>query len=170
MSSDYTISADNLTNLADIIREKTNTENLLTVTQMADAIENLSQTTGPIEELTLVGDEPRIILGEETDGSSITQTSSGLEIKYTNEDINGTSINFTNDGFIDIVGLRRTIGLDCTGWPEAGESGNIYETLEGVEDPITYGVSVAADESTVTFTYEDGARLIVELPTEGSGT
>ena len=32
MSSDYTISADNLTNLADIIREKTNTESLLTVT------------------------------------------------------------------------------------------------------------------------------------------
>lgn len=166
MSSDYTISADNLTNLADIIREKTNTENLLTVTQMANAIKNLSQTTGPIEELTLVGDEPRIILGEETDGSSITQTSSGLEIKYTNEDINGTSINFTNDGFIDIVGLRRTIGLDCTGWPEAGESGTIYETLEGMTDVIAYGVEVSANEDTVQFTYPDGQTFAVSLPTD----
>ena len=166
MSSDYTISADNLTNLADIIRKKTNTENLLTVTQMANAIENLSQTTDPIEELTLVGDEPRIILGEETDGSSITQTSSGLEIKYTNEDINGTSINFTNDGFIDIVGLRRTIGLDCTGWPAAGESGTIYETLEGMEDEIAYGVEVSANEDTVQFTYPDGQTFAVSLPTD----
>lgn len=93
----------------------------------------------------------------------------GMHAYYETEGNVRTEVFWNEDGFIDITGLRRTMSLDCTEWPDAGGSGNIYEILEGVEDPIAYGVSVAADESSVTFTYEDGEQFVVMLPTEGSG-
>lgn len=166
MDTEYTISTSNLQSLANAIRSKTGESDPLTVAQMTDAVENLTQTLSPIEELTLTGDEPKVILDNESESGSVTLSSSGLEIKYTDSLSNESSISFTGDGFVDIIGLRRPVELDCTDWPEPGGSGVIYETLEGLNDPIAYTVAVAADESSITFSYNDGISFVVSLPQE----
>ena len=114
--------------------------------------------------------EPVVTLGagDEVGRSKgyIRKTTDGLSVSYQTFNKGTTSVDFTNDGYVDIYGLRRTIGLDCTGWPAAGESGTIYETLEGMTDVIAYGVEVSANEDTVQFTYPDGETFAVSLPTD----
>lgn len=113
--------------------------------------------------------EPVIVLGSGDElGRSkgyIKKETDGLKISYQTKRHGKSMIHFGDDGFVDIYGLRRTVALDCSGFPTAGHTGTISETLEGIETPIEYGVAVNAAGTEVTLTYPDNETLVVTLPT-----
>jgi len=94
----------------------------------------------------------------------IIKKADGLHMEYEAENGKMCEIHWAMDGFLDFYGLRRTVALDCTAWPAAGETGQIVETLEGLDDPITYDVQLSEDEKTLTFIYADGVEFRVDLP------
>ena len=66
-----------------------------------------------------------------------------------------------DDGYLDLIGVRRTVGLNFAGW----DSGSFQERIEGVDDALVYGVEFSAVDGVrvpVKITYPDGTAMIIQ--------
>lgn len=75
--------------------------------------------------------------GKDGNQGKITKTADGLVITYTTSMGVELSITMSNDGYIEINGLRKTSQLDFSGW----DSGTFTELLDGASDADGYSVS-----------------------------
>lgn len=81
----------------------------------------------------------------------------GLELLYTT--IRGKEVGMTagDDGYLDLYGLRKTVGLDFSGW----DSGTFTETVEGVDEPYSYRVDFDGEGRPVKISDDTGFELAV---------
>ena len=66
-----------------------------------------------------------------------------------------------DDGYMDLMGVRRTVGLNFAGW----DSGSFQERIEGVNDALVYGVEFSAVDGVrvpVKITYPDGTAMVIQ--------
>lgn len=66
-----------------------------------------------------------------------------------------------NEGYLDLMGLRKTVGLNFAGW----EQGSFFETVEGISEPLEYGVefaTVGGKKVPVKIIYSDGAEMTIQ--------
>ena len=66
-----------------------------------------------------------------------------------------------DDGYMDLMGVRRTVGLNFAGW----DSGSFQERIEGVNDALVYGVAFSAVDGVrvpVKITYPDGTAMVIQ--------
>ena len=66
-----------------------------------------------------------------------------------------------DEGYLDLYGMRRTVGLNFAGW----EQGSFSETVEGITEPLEYGVefaTVGGKKVPVKIVYSDGAEMTIQ--------
>lgn len=66
-----------------------------------------------------------------------------------------------DDGYMDLMGIRRTVGLNFAGW----EQGSFSETVDGISEPLEYGVefaTVGGKKVPVKIIYSDGAEMAIQ--------
>lgn len=66
-----------------------------------------------------------------------------------------------DDGYLDLMGVRRTVGLNFAGW----DSGSFQERIEGVDEALVYGVEFSTVDGVrfpVKITYPDGTAMIIQ--------
>ena len=66
-----------------------------------------------------------------------------------------------DEGYLDLYGMRRTVGLNFAGW----EQGSFSETVEGISEPLEYGVefsTVGGKKVPVKIVYSDGAEMAIQ--------
>ena len=66
-----------------------------------------------------------------------------------------------DEGYLDLYGMRRTVGLNFAGW----EQGSFSETVEGISEPLEYGVefaTVGGKKVPVKIVYSDGAEMTIQ--------
>lgn len=66
-----------------------------------------------------------------------------------------------DDGYMDLFGLRKTVGLNFASW----EQGSFSETVEGISEPLEYGVefaTVGGKKVPVKIIYSDGAEMAIQ--------
>ena len=66
-----------------------------------------------------------------------------------------------DDGYMDLMGVRRTVGLNFAGW----DSGSFQERIEGVDEALVYGVAFSAVDGVrvpVKITYPDGTAMVIQ--------
>ena len=66
-----------------------------------------------------------------------------------------------NEGYLDLMGLRKTVGLNFASW----EQGSFSETVEGISEPLEYGVefaTVGGKKVPVKIIYSDGAEMAIQ--------
>lgn len=66
-----------------------------------------------------------------------------------------------DEGYLDLFGLRKTVGLNFASW----EQGSFSETLEGISEPLEYGVefaTVGGKKVPVKIIYSDGAEMAIK--------
>lgn len=66
-----------------------------------------------------------------------------------------------DEGYLDLFGLRKTVGLNFAGW----EQGSFFETVEGISEPLEYGVefaTVGGKKVPVKIIYSDGAEMAIQ--------
>lgn len=104
---------------------------------------------------------PVVLLGAgDQDGNQrarLVKKETGLELLYTT--IRGKEVGMTagDDGYLDLYGLRKTVGLDFSGW----DSGTFTETVEGVEEPYSYRVDFDDEGRPVKISDDTGFELAV---------
>ena len=82
---------------------------------------------------------------------------SGLELIYTSSGNRELGFKALDDGYLDLYGLRKTVGLNFSGW----DSGTFTETVEGVEDPYSYRVAFDDEGRPVKISDDTGFELAV---------
>ncbi len=82
---------------------------------------------------------------------------SGLELIYTSSGNRELGFKALDDGYLDLYGLRKTVGLDFSGW----DSGTFTETVEGIEDPYSYRVAFDDEGRPVKISDDTGFELAV---------
>lgn len=66
-----------------------------------------------------------------------------------------------DEGYLDLFGLRKTVGLNFASW----EQGRFSETVEGISEPLEYGVefaTVGGKKVPVKIIYSDGAEMAIQ--------
>lgn len=66
-----------------------------------------------------------------------------------------------DEGYMDLMGLRKTVGLNFASW----EQGSFSETVEGISEPLEYGVefaTVGGKKVPVKIIYSDGAEMAIQ--------
>lgn len=66
-----------------------------------------------------------------------------------------------DDGYMDLMGVRRTVGLNFAGW----DSGSFQERIEGVDEALVYGVAFSTVDGVrvpVKITYPDGTAMVIQ--------
>lgn len=66
-----------------------------------------------------------------------------------------------DDGYLDLFGLRKTVGLNFASW----EQGSFFEAVEGISEPLEYGVefaTVGGKKVPVKIIYSDGAEMAIQ--------
>ena len=66
-----------------------------------------------------------------------------------------------DEGYLDLFGLRKTVGLNFASW----EQGSFSETVEGISEPLEYGVefaTVGGKKVPVKIIYSDGAEMAIQ--------
>ena len=66
-----------------------------------------------------------------------------------------------DDGYMDLMGVRRTVGLNFAGW----DSGSFQERIEGVDEALVYGVEFSTVDGVrvpVKITYPDGTAMVIQ--------
>lgn len=61
----------------------------------------------------------------------------GVALDYKTEDGQYVSAQLGNDGYIDLIGLRKPMQLDFSDW----DNGYFTENLDGIIDPVTFSVT-----------------------------
>ena len=66
-----------------------------------------------------------------------------------------------DEGYMDLMGVRRTTGLNFAGW----DSGSFQERIEGVDEALVYGVEFSNVDGVrvpVKITYPDGTAMVIQ--------
>lgn len=66
-----------------------------------------------------------------------------------------------DEGYLDLMGVRRTTGLNFAGW----DSGSFQERIEGVDEALVYGVEFSPVDGVrvpVKITYPDGTAMVIQ--------
>lgn len=66
-----------------------------------------------------------------------------------------------DEGYLDLMGVRRTVGLNFAKW----DSGRFQERIEGVDEALVYGVEFSSVDGVrvpVKITYPDGTAMVIQ--------
>lgn len=85
-----------------------------------------------------------------TNKARMLKSADGLELLYTASNGSQAGLKADTSGYLDLYGMRRTVGLNFAGW----DSGSFRERIEGVDDAFVYGVE---------FSTVDGVRVPVKI-------
>ena len=84
-----------------------------------------------------------------------------LELTYETSTGKQLGLAAQDDGYLDLMGVRRTVGLNFAGW----DSGSFQERVEGVDEALVYGVEFSAVDGVrvpVKITYPDGTAMVIQ--------
>lgn len=84
-----------------------------------------------------------------------------LELTYETSTSKQLGLVARDEGYLDLYGMRRTVGLNFAGW----EQGSFSETVEGISEPLEYGVefaTVGGKKVPVKIIYSDGAEMAIQ--------
>lgn len=84
-----------------------------------------------------------------------------LELTYETSTGKQLGLAALDEGYLDLYGMRRTVGLNFAGW----EQGSFSETIEGISEPLEYGVefaTVGGKKVPVKIVYSDGAEMAIQ--------
>lgn len=84
-----------------------------------------------------------------------------LELTYETSTGKQLGLAAQDEGYLDLYGMRRTVGLNFAGW----EQGSFFETVEGISEPLEYGVefaTVGGKKVPVKIVYSDGAEMAIQ--------
>lgn len=84
-----------------------------------------------------------------------------LELTYETSTGKQLGLVARDEGYLDLYGMRRTVGLNFAGW----EQGSFSETVEGISEPLEYGVefaTVGGKKVPVKIVYSDGAEMAIQ--------
>lgn len=84
-----------------------------------------------------------------------------LELTYETSTGKQLGLAARDDGYLDLMGVRRTTGLNFAGW----DSGSFQERIEGVDESLVYGVEFSAVDGVrvpVKITYPDGTAMVIQ--------
>ena len=84
-----------------------------------------------------------------------------LELTYETSTGKHLGLAALDEGYLDLFGLRKTVGLNFASW----EQGRFSETVEGVSEPLEYGVefaTVGGKKVPVKIIYSDGAEMAIQ--------
>lgn len=84
-----------------------------------------------------------------------------LELTYETSTGKQLGLAAQDEGYLDLYGMRRTVGLNFAGW----EQGSFTETVEGISEPLEYGVefaTVGGKKVPVKIVYSDGAEMAIQ--------
>lgn len=84
-----------------------------------------------------------------------------LELTYETSTGKQLGLAAQDEGYLDLYGMRRTVGLNFAGW----EQGSFSETVEGISEPLEYGVefaTVGGKKVPVKIIYSDGAEMAIQ--------
>ena len=84
-----------------------------------------------------------------------------LELTYETSTGKQLGLVARDGGYLDLYGMRRTVGLNFAGW----EQGSFSETVEGISEPLEYGVefaTVGGKKVPVKIIYSDGAEMAIQ--------
>lgn len=90
--------------------------------------------------------------GEIVNQGWLQKTTSKFFMRYRTEQGKEIGIVMNNDGFTDLYGMRRTVGLNFSEW----DKGIWGVRLEGVEERLDYSVTLNNEGVPVKITYPDG--------------
>ena len=84
-----------------------------------------------------------------------------LELTYETSTGKQLGLAARDEGYMDLYGIRRTVGLNFAGW----EQGSFSETVEGISEPLEYGVefaTVGGKKVPVKIVYSDGTEMAIQ--------
>lgn len=84
-----------------------------------------------------------------------------LELTYETSTGKQLGLVAQDKGYLDLYGMRRTVGLNFAGW----EQGSFSETVEGILEPLEYGVefaTVGGKKVPVKIIYSDGTEMAIQ--------
>lgn len=84
-----------------------------------------------------------------------------LELTYETSTGKQLGLAARDEGYLDLFGLRKTVGLNFASW----EQGSFFETVEGISEPLKYGVefaTVGGKKVPVKIIYSDGAEMAIQ--------
>lgn len=84
-----------------------------------------------------------------------------LELTYETSTGKQLGLVARDEGYMDLYGMRRTVGLNFASW----EQGSFSETVEGISEPLEYGVefaTVGGKKVPVKIVYSDGAEMVIQ--------
>lgn len=84
-----------------------------------------------------------------------------LELTYETSTGKQLGLAAQDEGYLDLFGLRKTVGLNFASW----EQGSFFETVEGISEPLEYGVefaTVGGKKVPVKIIYSDGAEMAIQ--------
>lgn len=84
-----------------------------------------------------------------------------LELTYETSTGKQLGLAALDEGYLDLFGLRKTVGLNFASW----EQGSFFETVEGISEPLEYGVefaTVGGKKVPVKIIYSDGAEMAIQ--------
>lgn len=95
-----------------------------------------------------------------TNQARMLKSTEGLELTYVAPNGLQAGLKAGTSGYLDLYGLRRTVGLNFAGW----ETGSFKENIEGIAEPETYSVEFAAVGGVnvpVKIIYPDGLEMAI---------
>lgn len=84
-----------------------------------------------------------------------------LELTYETSTGKQLGLAALDEGYLDLFGLRKTVGLNFASW----ERGSFSETVEGISEPLEYGVefaTVGGKKVPVKIIYSDGTEMAIQ--------
>lgn len=84
-----------------------------------------------------------------------------LELTYETSTGKQLGLAALDEGYLDLFGLRKTVGLNFASW----EQGSFFETVEGISEPLEYGVefaTVGGKKVPVKIIYSGGAEMAIQ--------
>lgn len=84
-----------------------------------------------------------------------------LELTYETSTGKQLGLAALDEGYLDLFGLRKTVGLNFASW----EQGRFSETVEGISEPLEYGIefaTVGGKKVPVKIVYSDGTEMAIQ--------
>lgn len=84
-----------------------------------------------------------------------------LELTYETSTGKQLGLAALDEGYLDLYGMRRTVGLNFAGW----DSGSFRERIEGVDDDFVYGVEFSTVDGVrvpVKIIYRDKTEMVIQ--------
>ena len=96
-----------------------------------------------------------------TNKARMLKSADGLELLYTASNGSQAGLKADTSGYLDLYGMRRTVGLNFAGW----DSGSFRERIEGVDDAFVYGVEFSTIDGAqvpVKIIYPDKTEMVIQ--------